>query len=179
MRSLVALPLCALAMSFFAGCNPTLDQKALEGAISAKLKDGKYPLTSVSCPAAQPIKKDDTFACTAKFEGDTTATIDVKQDGTGNVEWDAKGILLVADFAKMVDKKTKESDPKAEVSCPGTVIVVKKDVTLKCSVKSEGGSQDYVVTFTDDKGAWDAKSAGGEPKPATAQADPPPARAAE
>ncbi len=158
---------CGLAVMFL-GCNPVLDGKKLEEAISSKLKADKYPLTSVSCPADQPMQKDATLVCTAKFEGDVTVSVDVKQTGEGNVEWDAKGILLVADFVKVVDKKTKEADPKAEVTCPGNkpVIVVKKDVTLACSVKSEGGTQQYQITFKDDKGDWDAKVVGGAAAPA-------------
>ncbi len=165
-----SLVLAAVALSLSTGCNPTLDSKKLEEAISKKLKDDKYPLASVSCPAGQPIKKDATLVCEAKFEGDTSVSVDVKQTGEGNVEWDAKGILLVAEFTKVVDKKTKESDPSAEVSCSGKpVIVVKKDVMLKCAVKTAAGSSDYVITFSDDKGAWDAKSVGDDKKPEPAK----------
>lgn len=79
-------------------------------------------------------------------------------------------IFLVADFTKIVDKKTKEGDPSAEVSCSGKpVIVVKKDVTLKCAVKTAAGSSDYLVTFSDDKGAWDAKSVVDDKKPEPAK----------
>lgn len=154
--------LCGLAVMFI-GCNPMLDGKKLEESISTKLKADKYPLTSVSCPADQPIAKDATLVCTAKFEGDVAVSVDVKQTGEGNVEWDAKGILLVADFVKVVDKKTKEADPKAEVTCPDNkpVIVVKKDVTLGCSVKTESGTQQYRIVFKDDKGDWDANVVGG------------------
>jgi hypothetical protein len=160
----------AVTASLIVGCNPALDGKKLEEAISKKLKDDKYPVASVTCPASQPIQKDATLVCEAKFDGDTSVSIDVKQTGEGNVEWDAKGVLLVADFAKIVDKKTKESDPSAEVSCSGKpVIVVKKDVTLKCAVKTAAGSSDYVITFSDDKGAWDAKSVGDDKKPEPAK----------
>lgn len=159
MRSVFSLPLCTLALTLLAGCNQSLDQKQLEKAISDKLKADKYPITSVTCPAAQPVKKDDKFTCTAKFEGDTTVPIEVKQTGEGNVEWEAKGILLVADFTQIVDKKTKEGDPKAVITCPSKtpVIVVKKDLTLNCSLKNESGTSDFVVTFKDDKGDWEHK----------------------
>jgi len=166
----ISIVVAAVAFSLSTGCNPTLDSKKLEEVISKKLKDDKYPVASVTCPAGQPIKKDASLVCEAKFEGDTSVSVDVKQTGEGNVEWDAKGILLVAEFAKVVDKKTKEADPSAEVSCSGKpVIVVKKDVTLKCALKSAAGSEDYVITFTDDKGAWDAKAVGGDNKPEPAK----------
>lgn len=153
--------LAALAL---VGCTQMLDGKKLEETISAKLKGDKYPVSSVSCPADQPVKKDATFTCKVKFEGDLTVDVNIKQAGEGNVEWEAKGILLVSDFAKSVDKTVKGGSPTAEVTCPTDkpVIVVKKDATLKCSVKIDGVAADYLVTFKDDKGEWSGKAAGGD-----------------
>src|SRR5689334_17213003 len=86
-RMRISLVLAAMALSLTTGCNPSLDGKKLEEAISKKLKDDKYPVASVTCPAAEPIKKDATLVCEAKFEGDTSVSVDVKQTGEGNVEW--------------------------------------------------------------------------------------------
>jgi hypothetical protein len=169
------LSVAALAVSVVA-CSPKLDAKKLEDRISTSLKGDGLPVTRVTCPPAEPVQKGATFQCEVGFEDDTTAALDVLQNGDGNVEWKKNRILLLSDFVKTVEKKTREKDATAAITCPGKpVVIVKKDLALTCSLKAATGSADYVITFTDDDGAWTAKSTNEKDAAPAKQAEPAPA----
>lgn len=121
--------------------------------ITNDLKSRGWPVKRVSCPDDRKLAKDDTFTCQATFEDEQVGDVEVTQtDAKGNFKWKMRGVLN----AREVEKRlvTHVAKPGAEVTCPGSVVLPRKNDVLSCSVKTSEGEEGLDVTFTDDEGSF-------------------------
>lgn len=146
-RSLLSLvPLVASLV--LVGCQ--LDTKGLEKSIKDTAKEKGLKLTDVKCPK-RPMKKGDTFDCTAQTPDDDEITFHVTQDDSaGGVSFKLQGTIL--DTEKVGDGIEEKVGAGADVSCPGKVTVLTEGKKIKCKVTIKKEEHTLEIKVKDDEG---------------------------
>ncbi|HEY1552361.1 MAG TPA: DUF4333 domain-containing protein [Kofleriaceae bacterium] len=117
--------------------------------IKTALASHDLVVESLSCPP-RVVKLGDAFTCTGTTSEKQAITIDVTQQGSGNIEWALHGMELHA------SKIRSEIVPKVgagfELKCPHEVAVVAIGEWTQCALIKDGQTSHLNVKIDDASG---------------------------
>jgi hypothetical protein len=143
-----ALPVVLVAL--VACGNDRIDGAKAASAIKARLAThDEVPLATLTCPS-RPSQLGDKFTCTGTTTDQQPVTVDVTQQGSGNLEWQLEGIPLHA--AKIRSEILPKLGSGYELECPHEIAVVAIGAWTRCSIKRDGQTAHLDVKVDDLQG---------------------------
>jgi Domain of unknown function (DUF4333) len=106
-------------------------------------------INSLNCPP-RVVKVGDAFTCTGTTSETQAITIDVKQQGSGNLEWALQGMELHA--SKIRSEILPKLGSGYELKCPHEVAVVAIGDWTHCTLTKDGQTSHLNVKIDDAQG---------------------------
>jgi hypothetical protein len=142
------LPLVVVALAACGGDH--IDGAKAAAAIKARLAThDEVPLATLTCPS-RPAKLGDKFTCAGTTTDQQAVTIEVTQQGSGNLEWQLEGIPLHA--ARIRTEILPKLGSGYELKCPHEVAVVAIGAWTRCSITRDGQTAQLDVKVDDLEG---------------------------
>jgi hypothetical protein len=139
----------ALAIVLIACGEDHVNGDKLAEKIKTALATHDLVVDALSCPP-RVVKLGDTFTCTGTTSEKQAIAIDVKQQGSGNLEWALRGMELHA------SKIRSEIMPKLgsgfQLTCPHEVAIVAIGDWTHCTLTKDGQTSHLNVKIDDAQG---------------------------
>ena len=139
-----------LAVLALAACGDDhVNGEKLAEKIKAALATHELVVDALTCPP-RVVKLGDAFTCTGTTADKQPVTIDVTQQGSGNLQWALQGMELHA--AKIRSEILPKLGAGFALQCPHEVAVVAIGAWTRCAIIKDGQTSHLDVKIDDAQG---------------------------